>query len=110
MSTIYLSIYRSIYLYLSIMYSPEFTGLFELVVRHGVALLEHLMQGGSSGGPWLFNGSVFSVNSWGYMGAPGMAGPFLHGTSAELLFQVAQQSEFGPPSPCLPLPWTSPGP
>jgi len=58
------------------------------------------MEGGSSGGSWLQpeqggNGPVISVNSWGYVGAPGMAGPFLHNTSASLLFDVAQSSGLG---------------
>jgi hypothetical protein len=58
------------------------------------------LSGGSSGGPWiqpLTNGvgPVISVNSWGYTGAPGMAGPFLHVTSAACLFANAKDTTFG---------------
>ena len=53
------------------------------------------LSGGASGGPWLQpldggNGTVISVNSWGYGNDPGMAGPKLHGTSAALLFDMAK--------------------
>lgn len=52
------------------------------------------LSGGSSGGSWNQSstggtGPVISVNSWGYSGSPGMAGPKLSGTSAECLFGVA---------------------
>jgi hypothetical protein len=55
------------------------------------------LSGGSSGGPWIQplsggSGPVVSVNSWGYSGSPGMAGPKLSGTSASCLFGVAQGS------------------
>ena len=45
------------------------------------------LSGGSSGGPWvqpLSNGKgpVISVNSWGYNGSPGMAGPKLNDGSS----------------------------
>jgi hypothetical protein len=60
------------------------------------------MSGGSSGGPWVQPmdeatgmGPVFSVNSWGYTSRSGMGGPVLHGSSAGLLFDFAQQSAFG---------------
>ena len=58
------------------------------------------LSGGSSGGPWIQplstssgSGPVVSVNSWGYSGSPGMAGPKLSttsGSSASCLFGVAQ--------------------
>ncbi len=53
------------------------------------------LSGGSSGGPWLQplsggDGTVISVNSWGYTSGSGMAGPKLHGTSAALLFDMAK--------------------
>lgn len=55
------------------------------------------LTGGSSGGPWMQpldvgtgSGPVVSVNSWGYTGSPGMAGPKLSGTSASCLFDAAQ--------------------
>jgi hypothetical protein len=54
------------------------------------------LSGGSSGGPWIqpmsTNGAgpIISVNSWGYTGSPGMAGPVLDGTSAECLFGSAK--------------------
>jgi hypothetical protein len=53
------------------------------------------LSGGASGGPWLQpagsgNGSIFSVNSWGYTTAPGMAGPKLNGTSASCVFDAAK--------------------
>jgi hypothetical protein len=58
------------------------------------------MGGGSSGGPWVQpmdegtgNGPVFSVNSWGYTGQSGMAGPELHGNTAEALFTYAKSSD-----------------
>lgn len=52
------------------------------------------LSGGSSGGPWLQptdggNGPIISVNSWGYTGAPGMAGPVLS-TTASCLFTQAK--------------------
>ena len=52
------------------------------------------MAGGSSGGPWLQpissgNGSVISVNSWGYARKPGMAGPKFNGTSAYCVYVAA---------------------
>ncbi len=46
------------------------------------------LSGGASGGPWLDEstvageGSIISVNSWGYSGSPGMAGPKLDGSNA----------------------------
>lgn len=45
------------------------------------------LSGGSSGGPWaqpLINGTgpIISLNSWGYTGSPGMAGPKLNGSSS----------------------------
>ena len=59
-----------------------------------------LLSGGSSGGPWARsfangNGTVFSVNSWGYTNQPGMAGPKLSGTSASCVFNLATTSAFG---------------
>jgi hypothetical protein len=54
------------------------------------------LSGGSSGGPWVQpmddttgNGPVISVNSWGYVGSPGMAGPNLHDSSARCVFDAA---------------------
>ncbi len=52
------------------------------------------LSGGASGGPWLDpiaggDGSVVSVNSWGYTTQPGMAGPNLSG-SASCLFSAAK--------------------
>ena len=53
------------------------------------------LSGGSSGGPWVQpmgqngSGPVISVNSWGYRGSPGMAGPKLFGTSAQCLYAEA---------------------
>lgn len=58
------------------------------------------LSGGSSGGPWIQpmdangNGPIISVNSWGYTTAPGMAGPFLSGTSAECLYGEAVATAF----------------
>jgi hypothetical protein len=55
------------------------------------------LSGGASGGPWIQpmaessgSGPIISVNSWGYTNSSGMAGPFLVGTSAECLFNVAR--------------------
>ena len=58
------------------------------------------LSGGSSGGPWIQpmdngDGPIISVNSWGYNGQPGMAGPFLDLTSAECLFDRAKATSFG---------------
>ena len=52
------------------------------------------LSGGSSGGPWLQpikggNGTIISVNSWGYTNIPGMAGPKLVGTTANCVFDTA---------------------
>jgi hypothetical protein len=38
------------------------------------------------------DGPVISVNSWGYIGSPGMAGPKLFGTSAECVFDAAEMN------------------
>ena len=53
------------------------------------------LSGGSSGGPWVQklingNGPLISVNSWGYTDAPGMAGPMLHNSTAQCLFNYAK--------------------
>jgi len=58
------------------------------------------LSGGASGGPWTQDGTggspfVMSVNSWGYNGSPGMAGPKLNGTSASCLFNTAIGTGFG---------------
>lgn len=60
------------------------------------------LTGGSSGGPWsqpfntsTGNGPIMSVNSWGYTGQPGMAGPKLAGTSASCVFAVAKGAAMG---------------
>ena len=60
------------------------------------------LSGGSSGGPWsqpfdvaTGNGPIISVNSWGYTGSPGMAGPKLSGTSASCVFNVAKSAPLG---------------
>ena len=57
------------------------------------------LSGGSSGGPWVQpmnigtgNGPVISVNSWGYVGSPGMAGPQLQATSAACVFSTAEST------------------
>lgn len=60
------------------------------------------LTGGSSGGPWVQNGSntwsggtdgkIISVNSWGYSNSPGMAGPKLDNTSAECVFGAAKNA------------------
>ena len=57
------------------------------------------LSGGSSGGPWLQppqggSGDIISVNSWGYTGSPGMAGPKLHDTSAQCVFDAAILNSF----------------
>ncbi len=58
------------------------------------------LSGGSSGGPWIQpmdtstgSGPVFSVNSWGFQGQPGMAGPKLAGTSASAVFALAKTTD-----------------
>ena len=61
------------------------------------------LSGGSSGGPWVQpmtsgDGRVISVNSWGYTGSPGMAGPKLFGTSAECVFDAAEMQPWLDPS------------
>ena len=60
------------------------------------------LTGGSSGGPWsqpfdvsTGNGPIISVNSWGFTGSPGMAGPKLAGTSASCVFDVAKSAPLG---------------
>ena len=57
------------------------------------------LSGGSSGGPWIQpmtdgSGPVMSVNSWGYTTSPGMAGPFLHSSSANCLYVMANGTDF----------------
>ena len=59
------------------------------------------LSGGSSGGPWIQpmdttspgDGPVISVNSWGYIGSPGMAGPKLS-TPAACVFDIAGSHPF----------------
>ena len=60
------------------------------------------LTGGSSGGPWVQpfsastgNGPIISMNSWGYTGQPGMAGPKLAGTSASCIFANAKSAPLG---------------
>ena len=60
------------------------------------------LSGGSSGGPWAQpftlstgDGPIISVNSWGYTGSPGMAGPKLFGTSASCLYTRAKSGALG---------------
>jgi len=53
------------------------------------------LSGGSSGGPWVQpmssgSGPIISINSWGFTGSPGMAGPKLVGTSASCVFDMAK--------------------
>lgn len=67
------------------------------------------LSGGSSGGPWVQNGtntwtggtdgSIISVNSWGYTNQPGMAGPKLSGTSASCVFGTAKTEAFPTSTP-----------
>ena len=64
------------------------------------------LSGGSSGGPWVqvqdgstswsgdINGKIYSVNSWGYQGKSGMAGPKLSGNSATCVFDTATSQVF----------------
>lgn len=54
------------------------------------------LSGGASGGAWVQpmdigagNGPIISVNSWGYTGVPGMAGPMFFDTSAYCLWWTA---------------------
>ena len=64
------------------------------------------LSGGSSGGPWVQpligdDGPIISVNSWGYNGEPGMAGPKLSPTtasSASCLFDAANDITLRPVS------------
>jgi hypothetical protein len=56
------------------------------------------LSGGSSGGPWVQpmdtgDGPIISVNSWGYTGQPGMAGPYLD-ASALCTFGAANGAPF----------------
>ena len=44
------------------------------------------------------SGSVISVNSWGYINSPGMAGPKLAGSSAECLFNIVESPDVLPAS------------
>eukprot|EP00804_Cyclotella_cryptica_P016305 CCRYP_005757-RA/>CCRYP_005757-RA protein AED:0.02 eAED:0.02 QI:135/1/1/1/1/1/2/235/632 len=60
------------------------------------------LQGGASGGPWVANidqagvGTIMSLNSWGFVDGPGMAGPSLQtssGSKAECIFNVARTAQ-----------------
>jgi hypothetical protein len=56
------------------------------------------LTGGSSGGPWMQpfsggTGSLVSVNSWGFLLQPGMAGPKLSGNSASCIFNSAKSRD-----------------
>lgn len=55
------------------------------------------LSGGASGGPWMLpfdsgNGTLVSVNSWGYTNQPGMAGPKLNNGSAQCVFDAARDA------------------
>ncbi|WP_232784094.1 serine protease [Moritella sp. Urea-trap-13] len=55
------------------------------------------LSGGASGGPWLQdNGNgvwdIISVNSWGYISSPGMAGPKLNSALGECLYNIADST------------------
>jgi len=57
------------------------------------------LSGGASGGPWLQpvnggNGTIVSVNSYGYSNQPGMGGPKLSGSTA-CLFERAKSAPLG---------------
>jgi len=66
---------------------PKFMYCAEDMTREGTVnwwLPNCGLSGGSSGGPWVQPmsegtgaGPIISVNSWGYIGSPGMAGPLL---------------------------------
>jgi hypothetical protein len=61
------------------------------------------LSGGSSGGPWVQpmssgSGPIISINSWGFIGSPGMAGPKLVGTSASCVFDMAKSDSSVSPS------------
>jgi hypothetical protein len=85
-------------------YDPDFMYCAEDMTTEGVDnwwLASCGLSGGSSGGPWVQpmnvgsgNGPVISVNSWGYVGSPGMAGPKLDSTSAECVFDEAEGTSF----------------
>lgn len=52
------------------------------------------LSGGSSGGPWMAaaavgEGPIISVNSWGYQGKPGMAGPRLQAAEPRCVYDAA---------------------
>ncbi len=61
------------------------------------------LTGGSSGGPWIQplgtngEGPVISLNSWGYIGLPGMGGPIMEdpATSSKCLFETAKSTPPG---------------
>lgn len=83
---------------------PKFMYCAEAMGTEGTAnwwLPSCLLSGGSSGGPWVQpmnestgSGPIISVNSWGYTGSPGMAGPQLAGSSASCLFGAAKTTSF----------------
>jgi hypothetical protein len=57
------------------------------------------LSGGSSGGAWIQpigggNGPIISVNSWGYTGSPGMAGPRFDNSSVDCIFVIATTESF----------------
>ena len=56
------------------------------------------LSGGASGGRWVQpmssgSGPIMSINSWGYVDSPGMAGPKLVGTSASCVFEEAKKTD-----------------
>jgi len=62
------------------------------------------LSGGSSGGPWMLpfdggEGTLISVNSWGYTNQPGMAGPKMNTTSASCVFANAKNGALFPTKP-----------
>lgn len=97
-------------------YDPKFMYCAEDMTTNGAVnwWLPHCgLTGGSSGGPWVQpmasgSGPIISVNSWGYTGGPGMAGPKLSGTSAKCVFLEAKNASLSitaggvvvPAAPC----------
>ena len=57
-----------------------------LITREKLTLWVQPMNASTGDGP------VISVNSWGYVGSPGMAGPKLYGSSAACVFSTAEST------------------
>ena len=49
---------------------------------------------GASGGPWVKDGKIVSINSWSFRNKPGMGGPVIQESAARCLINAARHMDF----------------